>query len=638
MSTVVSQSQQVKALFILLVEDNPLDARVVTGLLRGASHYAEFLHVGNLADALTQLASRPADVVLLDLNLDDSFGYETFERVHHAAPTSAILVLSGSDDEELASRTVREGAQDYLVKGSFDGKLLLRAIRYALERKASEEALRKSEALARAIFENALDAIVICSESGRFVEANQAAAGLLGVPRASLVGYTICDFGGDGFEAEMSRMRAASSGRGKFTIRRRDGSQRVVDYCYKASILPGRHLGVMRDITEQQSLEEQLRQSQKMEAVGRLAGSVAHDFNNILGVITGYAELIELRAKDEAVISKATKILSATTKASSLTKQLLAFGRKQVAAPKFLNLADVITDVSSMVACLVGAETNVVVLSSKTAGMVYADQNQMEQVLLNLVANAHEAMPYGGTITIALDKYSNKNEARKAVASEMPPGDYVRLSVKDTGTGIAPEIRSRIFDPFFTTKKAGSGLGLSTVFGIVRQAGGYITVDSLPQKGSTFSIYLPVVAQVTRETIGAQQLTHDEIIGDETILLVDDEEEFANAAAEYLEQCGYKVLKARAAEEAVHLARTSREKISLLVTDIVMPGGSGRGLVDQIRQSHPETGILAISGYADDAVPRHGFLDSTSFLQKPFTLQSLGAKIRAMLNEAKPRV
>src|SRR5690242_2585830 len=367
------------SLSILLVEDNPVDAAFVMGLLRNDPQCGPCRHVTDLTAALVELSTAEVDVVLLDLNLEDSSGYETFDSVRRATNRAAILVLSGSDDEELASRTVREGGQDYLVKGSFDRKLLVRAIRYAMDRKASEEALRKSEATARAIFENSLDAIVIFDDSRCLVEVNQAAAALFGLPRPELLGKSLRDAGGEGFEAEMTRMQRdpSSSGRGKFNLSCAHRKQRVVDYCFKANILPRRHLGVMRDITEQQSLEDQLRQSQKMEAVGRLAGSVAHDFNNILGVITGYAELIELQAQDDPLRGKAARILSATIKASSLTKQLLAFGRKQVVKPALLNLADVVSELSSMITCLVGAETQIAVLTSKMAGLVYADQGQM---------------------------------------------------------------------------------------------------------------------------------------------------------------------------------------------------------------------------------------------------------------------
>lgn len=633
MASYSSTREPGRGLRLLLVEDNPVDAFLVVGLLKNHPQHGECRHVATLDETLAQLSGSEVDVVLLDLNLSDSSGYETFDRVRRAAGSAAILVLSGSDDEELAGRTVREGAQDYLLKGSFDGKLLHRAIRYAVERKASEDALRKSEATVRAIFENALDGIVIFDDNAVFLEANEAAALLFGTPRAELVGKCLRDFGGEGFDTERRRMRSSSVGRGKFNLCCPDGRERMVDYCFKANILPGRHLGVMRDITEQQQLEEQLRQSQKMEAVGRLAGSVAHDFNNILTVINGYAELIELRTGDDGLRSKAAGILSATTKASSLTKQLLAFGRKQVVAPVLLNLASVISDLSSMISCLVGAETQIVTLTRKAAGLVFADQSQMEQVLLNLVTNAHEAMPGGGTLTITLDRINSQ-----MIGLEIPPGDYVRLSVQDTGMGVEPGIKSRIFDPFFTTKPTGSGLGLSTVLGIVTQAGGYLTLDSLPQQGSTFSIYLPLAAEAVAAEITEPQREQPSMSGEETILLVDDEEELSNAAAEYLCQCGYNVLKASAADEAMEVARSFPNKISLLITDIIMPGGSGRELVERIQKERPETVVLLISGYADDALRENGFGEGTSFLQKPFTLQSLGVRIRAILDEARPHV
>ena len=622
-----------RALHLLLVEDNPVDACLVLGLLKNHPQYSECKHVATLDQSLAELSAGAIDVVLLDLNLSDSSGYTTFDSVRRAAGSAAILVLSGSDDEELAGRTVREGAQDYLVKGSFDGKLLQRAVRYAVERKASEEALRESEATVRAIFENALDGIVIFDHDGKFLEANEAAAALLATSRPELMGKCLRDFGGDGFETERRRMRSSSVGRGKFTLRCGDGRERIVDYCFKANILPGRHLGVMRDITEQQKREEQLRQSQKMEAVGLLAGNVAHDFNNILTAINGYAELIELRTDDDILRSKAAGILSATTKASSLTRQLLAFGRKGVVSPVLLNLADVLSGLRNMITCLMGAETDIVMLTSKAAGLVFADQSQMEQVLLNLATNAHEAMHSGGILTITLDR-----TASQARADHIPSGDYIRLSVQDTGSGIQPEIKPRIFDPFFTTKPTGSGIGLSTVAGIIKQAGGHINVESVPEQGSTFSIYLPVAAEAVASGADAPQIEQPDVNGEETILLADDEEAFSNTAVEYLRQCGYNVLKARGTDEALAVARSFKDKISLLVTHITKSAGSGRGLVCQIQKERPDTGILLISSCADDTVRQNGCSETTSFLQKPFTLHLLAVKIREVLDGAGSRV
>jgi PAS domain S-box-containing protein len=628
MSTLVMDSRQTELLRVLLVEDNAVDAKFITALLCFPSATLQCRHVTRLNEALKHLEKDPPDVILLDLNLEDSAGYETFYRIRQAAAQAAILVLSGSDDEELAIKTVREGAQDYLVKGTFDGRLLLRSIRYAIERKRSEEALRQSEATVRAIFENSLDGIVIFASDGICLEANAAAGALVHLSRNDLIGRRLCDFCEKGFEQVWAELSASESGRGQFWTHLKDGSRKLVDYCFTANILPGQHLAMLRDITEQQDMEEQLRDSQKMEAVGRLAGGVAHDFNNILGIISGHAELLESSASSSAERARAEKIISATEKAASLTRQLLAFGRKQVMSLKFLELATVLEGVSSMVDCLMGAEVQISIHATKNVGLVRADQSQMEQVIMNLTANAREAMPEGGTLTITIDRYESSTDH-----PEIPPGEYARLSVSDTGAGMSQEVQSRIFEPFFTTKKTGSGLGLSTVYGIVKQSGGYITVQSEAQRGSTFSVYLPVISgDLNPAPSESRKRAH--VPGHETILLVDNEEDLRNASCEYLESCGYRVLTAGDGKEAIEICDLHTGPISLLISDIVMPKVSGRGLVDHVRKTRPGTSVLIISGYSDDAVWRHGIaLDPSCFLQKPFTFEALSAKIRAILDK-----
>ncbi len=629
MSTLVVEARQTAIVRVLLVEDNAVDARLITTLLRPPSSALQCSHVTRLAEALERLETGHPDVILLDLNLEDSAGYETFYRVRQAAARAAILVLSGSDDEELAIRTVREGAQDYLVKGSFDGRLLLRSIRYAMERKRTEEALRQSEATVRAIFENSLDGIVIFENSGLCMEANAAAGALVGVPRDELIGCRLCDFCDKGFAEEWEHLSESGSGRGQFLVHLTNGARRLVDYCFTANILPGQHLAMLRDVTEQQNLEDQLRQSQKMEAVGRLAGGVAHDFNNILGIISGYAELLQLNALHATERGRADKIISATEKAASLTRQLLAFGRKQVMSLKLLDLSAIMEGMSSMVDCLMSAEVQISIQAGKNLGLVRADQSQLEQVILNLTTNAREAMPEGGTLTVTIDKYQSSIDQ-----AELPPGEYMRLTVSDTGIGMTEEIRSRIFEPFFTTKKTGSGLGLSTVYGIVKQSEGYITVQSAPQQGATFNVYLPVVCGSDLSPAPAGPRTREHVPGHETVLLVDNEEGLRDAASEYLESCGYHVLTAGDGKEAIEISDRCDRAISLLICDIVMPKLNGRGVVEHMRKTRPETGILMISGYADDAVLRHGIsLDPSCFLQKPFTFQALGAKIRGILDK-----
>jgi PAS domain S-box-containing protein len=626
MSTVVMDVRQTALLNVLLVEDNPVDAHLVTSVLQSPSTPLRCSHVSRMDEAMEFLERTLPDVILLDLNLDDSLGYETFARMRQAAARSAILVLSGSDDEELAIRTVREGAQDYLVKGTFDGKLLLRCIRYALERKRSEEMLRKSEATVRAIFENSLDGIVIFSGTGICIEANAAAAALVGVVRKELIGKCLCDFTEKEFGEEWKALNQRNSGRGEFWIQLTNGTRRLVDYCFTANILPGQHLAMLRDVTAHHNLEEELRQSQKMEAVGRLAGGVAHDFNNILGIISGYAELLQLNAKQDADRLRAEKIMGATEKAASLTRQLLAFGRKQVMSLKLLEVSQVLEGITSMIQCQMSAEVQVKIQAEKDPGLVYADQSQLEQVIMNLTANAREAMASGGTLAIRIEQY--RVEADHA---ELPAGEYVRLAVSDTGVGMTPEVQSRVFEPFFTTRKSRSGLGLSTVYGIVKQSGGYVTVQSEPQQGSTFNVFLPLLHSSNRTT--ALTLA-DKAEGSETVLLVDNEEDLRSATSEYLENCGYRVLTAGNGSEAIEILDRHKGAISLVISDVVMPKVNGRGLVEHIRKTRPKTSVLMISGYTNDVVAHHGIpLDPSCFLQKPYTFQSLCAKIRGMLDK-----
>jgi len=628
MSTLVMDSRQTELLQVLLVEDNILDAKFITGLLRLPTAALQFQHVTRLGEALSHLERDHPDVILLDLNLEDSAGYETFSRIQQAASGAAILVLSGSDDEDLAIRTVREGAQDYLVKGTFDGRLLLRSIRYAIERKRSEEALRQSETTVRAIFENSLEGIVIFAGDGICLEANSAAGALVNLSRNDLIGSRLCDFCEKGFEQVWSDLSTFESGRGQFWAHLKDGSRRLVNYSFTANILPGQHLAMLRDITEQQGMEEQLRDSQKMEAVGRLAGGVAHDFNNILGIISGHAELLESSAASQVERGRAEKIISATEKAASLTRQLLAFGRKQVMSLKLLDLATVLEGVSSMVDCLMGAEIQISIQAKRGLGLVRADQSQLEQVIMNLATNAREAMPEGGILTIKIDEYQCGEDQ-----CDLPAGEYICFSVSDTGIGMTKETQARIFEPFFTTRKGGSGLGLSTVYGIVKQSGGYIRVNSAPDQGTTFSICLPKVSGPELERAAeAKKPAH--ATGNETILLVDNEEDLRNAACEYLEGCGYRVLTAGDGRKAVAICDEHKGAISLLISDIVMPKLNGRGLVDHVRKTRPGTSVLIISGYAADAVWRHGIaLDPSCFLQKPFTFQVLSTKIRAILDK-----
>ena len=388
-----------------------------------------------------------------------------------------------------------------------------------------------------------------------------------------------------------------------------------------------------RAATHQRRLEEQLVQSQKMEGIGRLAGGVAHDFNNLLTAILGYAELMEPQLEDEGLRSELREIRLAGERAAALTRQLLAFSRRQVMQPRTLDLNTVVSDVEKMLARLIGEDVTLVTRLDPALGSVEADPGQLEQVLMNLSVNARDAMPEGGTLT-----FETANAVLDAdfvaVHPGALPGAYVVLTVTDSGTGMTDEVRGHAFEPFFTTKEKGkgTGLGLATAYGIVKQSGGYITVDSEAGRGTTFRIYLPRVegtAAVTERTTISSLLP----VGTETILLVEDEAGVRRLSLTVLETQGYVVLEAPSGDVALQVARSETGPIHLVVTDVVMPGMNGRELWDRLKVLRPDSRVLFMSGYTDDAIARHGVLEpGIAFLQKPFTPFSLAQKVREVLD------
>jgi signal transduction histidine kinase/CheY-like chemotaxis protein len=387
-------------------------------------------------------------------------------------------------------------------------------------------------------------------------------------------------------------------------------------------------------IEREQIKEEQLRQSQKMEAIGQLAGGVAHDFNNLLTVITGYSEMALRRiGEDNPLRKNIEEISKAGTRAAGLTRQLLAYSRRQMLQPKVLDLNTVVRDMNKMLRRLIGEDIDLVTVLKPALGQIKADPGQIEQVLLNLVVNARDAMPTGGKITIETrHAYLDEAYARKHVGVQC--AHYVVLSVSDTGVGIDAETQKRIFDPFFTTKEIGkgTGLGLSTVYGIVKQSEGNIWVYSELGRGTTFKVYLPRVGKI----IEGEELTDGSRAvpgGSETLLLVEDEDLVRKLSVEILEEFGYAVIAASNGEEGVRLCKEFDGRIQLLVTDVVMPQMSGRELAEQVALLRPETKVLYMSGYTDDAIVRHGILeDNVSFIQKPFSPDVLALKVREVLD------
>ena len=628
---------------VLLVEDNPGDARLILELLGDVQAQAfDLERVGRLDHALTRLSRTGVDVVLLDLGLPDSQGLETFMRARRGAPNEPIVVISGLDDERLALEAVRSGAQDYLVKGRIEGHLLARVLRYAVERKRAEQDLLAREERFRALVEHSADAIALLDRTGTLIYASHSTERVLGYQAEEVLGRHALDLiHPDDVPAVAGRLLELQDRPGAAVVmearyRHKDGSWRYGE-CSVANRLSDAAVRALvlnyREITERRRLEEQLRQAQKMEAVGRLAGGVAHDFNNVLTAIFGYADLLtEELPEGHQARGDLDEIRKAAQRASTLTRQLLAFSRQQVLQPMVLSLNDLVADVQNMLVRLVGEDVEVRLSLSPDAGNVRADAGQLQQVLLNLVVNARDAMPTGGKLLLETAN-ADLTEQYAELHQPVIPGRYVMLAVSDTGSGMDPETKARIFEPFFTTKEQGrgTGLGLSTVYGIVKQSGGYVWVYSEPGRGTTFKLYFPRVDAPAE--IPAPPRETATLTGTETILVAEDDDMLRPLAKGLLQKLGYTVLEAENAERALDLARARTGPIHLLVADVVMPGASGRELARRLAHTRPDTRVLYVSGYTDDAIVHHGMLEpGLNFLQKPFTPGALARKVREILD------
>jgi two-component system, cell cycle sensor histidine kinase and response regulator CckA len=515
----------------------------------------------------------------------------------------------------------------------------------AIEYKRNEEALRRSEARYRSLVQSAVYGIYRSSLEGRFFDVNPALIAMLGYDSAEEV--LALDPTSDVFvdPSEQARVirefqRGARLDNVEVRWKRKDGSAITVRLSGRAVNSAEETAEVLEliaeDITERRVLENQFRQAQKMEAVGRLAGGVAHDFNNLLMVISGYAEvLLERTRKADQLYPKIEAIHQATDRATTLTRQLLAFSRKQLLELKVVDLNIIIENIERLLRPLIGENIELQTRLAADLGRTRADAGQIEQVLMNLVVNSKDAMPSGGKITIQTANARMNNEDVRREYSYIQPGQYVVLSVTDTGEGMDKEIQSRIFEPFFTTKEKGkgTGLGLSTVYGIIKQSRGYVLVESEPGLGTTFRIYLPRVEDAL-EPAGPAGVSRPQAGGSETVLLVEDEESVRQLVRETLESKGYKVLEADNGEAALRIVSEYSEKIDMLITDVVMPGMSGRELSARLCASRPQTKVLYLSGYTEDAIGHEGVVDpDTAFLQKPFTLQMLSRKVREVLGE-----
>ncbi len=529
------------------------------------------------------------------------------------------------------------------------GKAVLLTLRDVTERKQTEEALQASEERFRQVIASISDHIYVTeiTKAGEHINlyVSPNVEDLTGYPRENFAtnwrfwpSSVIHPDDRVTAAEQVNRFTQGENSEVEYRMIRADGRTIWVRDSIRVQRLDNSSLivyGVVSDITERKRLEDQLLQSQKMEAVGRLAGGVAHDFNNLLLVIIGYSELLlQRRLGDQDTANRyIEEIKKAGERAASLTRQLLAFSRKQVFQPNVLNLNRIVADMEKMLRRLVDENIEFVVYLESHLKSVKADPGQIEQVVMNLVVNARDAMPQGGRLTIKTTNiYLDEVYVRQYF--DLQAGPYVMLTVSDTGIGIDEEIQPHIFEPFFTTKEVdkGTGLGLATVYGIVKQSGGHISVFSQPDKGTTFRVYLPQVEEVP-ETSEKLVVFEPPSHGQETILLVEDQKEVRELIRNFLVDDGYNVLEASYGDEALQVSRRHAGPIHLLVTDVVMPQGmSGRELVEQLAPLRPEMKVIYMSGYADDTMVQYRILDSnTAFLQKPFKPSALAHKVRKVL-------
>ena len=627
---------------VLLVEDSPTDALIVREeLTEVAGDTFAVTEVDRLSDALRLLREMRFGMVLLDLSLPDSDGFETFTRMRDAAADVPIVVLSGRTDEVLAVRAVQAGAQDYLVKGHMEERVMVRAIRHAVERQRSEEALRMQSR----VLESMMEGVNVSDHNGLILFSNLACESMFGYGRGSLIGKPVSIL--SGVAPEETRAFAAQideeisrTGRwsGEMSGQKEDGAAVITRANITSLDIGGRKcaVAVHEDITAKKQLEMHLLSAQRVESIGQLAAGVAHDFNNILAVIMGYSELITgILTADSPIYKYAGEILDASERAAALTRQLLIFSRKETIQPTILDLNKVVEDTDKMLRRVVNESVELTIFPGQDLGCIRADAGYVGQVLTNLVVNARDAMPNGGKLTIATTNVT-LTPCDVRAHEEAAVGDYVMLTVSDTGTGMTEEVKARLFEVFFTTKPEGkgTGLGLATCHSIVKQCGGYIDVQSEMGKGTTFKIYFPKVdelADIPGEFFKKGALLR----GTETLLLVEDEPSLRHLARNVLEAQGYTVLRANNGQDGLNVARQQKgPPISLVITDVVMPQMGGKVMADWLKTTSPDLKILFTSGYTDDAIMHHGVLEpGVAFLPKPYTPATLTRKVREMLDE-----
>jgi two-component system cell cycle sensor histidine kinase/response regulator CckA len=628
----------------LIIEDSDTDAELLLLELKRAGYQTEHARVQTAAELAAALQEE-WDIALSDYSMPGFGGMEALEIVKASAKNIPFIIISGTIGEETAVAALQGGADDFLVKGKLGrlGAAIERSCREQssrLAREQAERALRDSEERYRRIIETTNEGVWWLDAATKATFVNERLAQLLGYSSQELLGESMLDFVHEASRQAVSDGVAAHPHGAVRQIEARlvcsDGKDLWV-LLDAAPIFEGaRHLGslvMVMDITQRKRLEEQLRQSQKMEAIGSLAGGIAHDFNNLLSVILGYAELIlsDLKPGDP-IRDDLTELNHASERARELTKQLLAFSRRQVLEPRTLDLNQVLRGMEQMLRRLLREDVELSFFTSPSLGRICADAGQVEQIVMNLIVNARDALVGDGKV--AIETSNVELDAEYAAAHHgVAAGSYVMLAVTDTGTGMDAATQARIFEPFFTTKdkERGTGLGLATVFGIVKQSGGHIWVYSEVGKGTTFRIYFPRTEGSVEQP--APVIEPATLRGTETILIVEDQDQVRSLMRLSLRRQGYNVLEAPNAGEALLICEKFSAKIHLLLTDVIMPRMSGRELAERLAPLRPEMLVLYVSGYTENSIVHHGVLDAgVAFVQKPITPDALVRKVRQLLD------
>jgi two-component system cell cycle sensor histidine kinase/response regulator CckA len=642
---------------VLLVEDSEADAGLVLRELGLRGYKATSKRVEDPDAMRAALDEEPWDVVLSDWSMPRFSAPDALRILKERQLDVPFIIVSGSIGEETAVEAMRAGAHDFVLKDRLT-RLTACVEREMRETKArsdagaalrrSEDLRRNDEALFRALIEKSAEMISLTGANGRIGYMSPAAEPTLGRVASYFVGRPALDLchpdDREIFANALARLLEdpKKSLTLEFRALHQDGTVRWLEVTGR-NLLSDPTVGAIvsnfRDVTALVALrrtEEQLRQAQKMDAIGNLAGGIAHDFNNLLSVILSYSHMLaEDMTPSDPRRTDLEEIEAAGKRAVDLTRQLLAFGRQQILQPKVVNLNDILTGMTRMLRRLIGADVEVTLLTGSDLGMVKVDPGQIEQIVMNLAVNARDAMPKGGKLTI---ETANLQFDERYVSDHVgaAAGPHVMLAVTDTGTGMDKATLARMFEPFFTTKEKGkgTGLGLATVFGIVQQSGGNIWVYSEPDKGTTFKIYLRRVDAAVGADAGDQiSPPSRRLNGTETILLVEDEEPVRVLVCTILRRLGYHVIEAQNGGDAFLICEQHTATIHLLLTDVVMPRMSGRQLSERLLPLRPEMKVLYMSGYTDNSIVHHGVLDSgVSFLQKPITPETLTRKVREVLD------